>query len=190
MIDFTLTVVSAVNLLWFDRTKSDWISVSLISDDFRSAHPLRAASICRKSLFPSSCRGARQRETNIRSIFHLSPQMGHARPPAGLINRVQDAGTVRKNMSFLPLALFTLFMVIAKLSRIAEREKNRERDKRYATRYFNALFYRDADKNNRRDWFRTEKYLSITIVARRLRADKNTFAVRVYVNNRALLIQQ
>lgn len=99
----------------------------LISDNFRSAHPLQAASICRKSLFPSSC-GARQRETNIRSIFHLSPQMGHARPPAGLINRVQDAGTVRKNMSFLPLALFTLFMAIAKLSRIAEREKNRKRE--------------------------------------------------------------
>lgn len=123
--------------------------------------------------FPSSCRDARQRETNIRSIFHLSPQMGHARPPAGLINRVQDAGTVRKNMS--SLALFTLFMAIAKLSRTAEREKNKERET-----IRNALFYRGAEKNIRRDSFRTEKYLSIIIVARRLRADKNTFAACVY----------
>lgn len=72
MIDFAPGLVKAANLLRFEKTKRS----SFGAFNFRRlslAHPLpEAASICRKSLSPSSCR-TRQRETNIRSIFHLSP---------------------------------------------------------------------------------------------------------------------
>lgn len=74
-IDLTLAVVEATNMHCDSRTER----LSFGAFNFRwlslargRVHPLHAASICRKSLFPSSCR-ARQRETNIRSIFHLSP---------------------------------------------------------------------------------------------------------------------
>lgn len=73
MIDFTPDLVKAADLLRFEKKTTKRLGFgALISDDFRSrASALRCSFPFVENLFfPSSCR-TRQRETNIRSIFHL-----------------------------------------------------------------------------------------------------------------------